>query len=52
MIKSFLNLFKSVKKDELVIEPLPVSDVDNFFIKLQKPLNNLVSFLKETYSLP
>lgn len=50
MIKSFLNLFKSVKKDELVIEPLPVSDVDNFFIKLQKPLNNLVSFLKETYS--
>jgi hypothetical protein len=50
MIKSFLNLFRTVKKDEFVIEPLPVSDVDNFFMKLQKPLNNLVSFLKETYS--
>lgn len=50
MIKSLINLFKSVKKDETVIEPLPVADVDNFFIRLQQPLNNLVSFLKETYS--
>lgn len=50
MIKSFLNLFRTVKKDELVIEPLPVSDVDNFLMKLQKSLNNLMSFLKETYS--
>lgn len=49
MIKSFLNLFRSVKKDELVIAPLPLADVDIFFIKLQKPLNNLVSFIKDTY---
>lgn len=51
MIKWILNVFKPSEKQEVVpVETAPLVNVDKFFIKLQKHLNNLLSFLKDTYS--
>lgn len=51
MIKWILNVFKpSEIQDVETIKPLPLTNVDKFFMKLQKPLNNLMSFIKDTYS--
>lgn len=51
MIKWLLSVFKPSEIQEIEpLDSLPLADVDNFFIKLQQPLNNLVSFLKDTYS--
>lgn len=51
MIKWILNAFKPLGIQEPTpIESVPLANVDKFFIDLQKPLNNLLSFLKDTYS--
>lgn len=51
MIKWILNVFKGSEIHDLKTNKLlPLSEVDNFLINLQKPLNNLLSFVKDTYS--